>query len=125
MILETNAVSAAIEKDRQLLQAMRGRQHPLLPVIVVGEYRYGIRRSKQSSRLAAAFAAMLEGIETLEVIAETAEHYATIRYELQQAGTPIPANDIWIAALARQHGREIVSRDTHFDAVQGVKRVSW
>ena len=55
----------------------------------------------------------------------TARHYADVRHELRLAGHPIPENDIWIAALARQHQLPIVSRDEHFDAVHGVRRIDW
>ncbi len=61
----------------------------------------------------------------LDVNDRTALCYADIRVELKKAGSPIPANDVWIAALARQHDLPVVSRDKHFDLVQGVRRVSW
>ncbi len=56
---------------------------------------------------------------------ETADTYAQVRAELRRAGRPIPENDVWIAALARQHGQEVVSRDGHFDSVEGLRRISW
>ena len=56
---------------------------------------------------------------------ETASAYAGIRLSLKAAGTPIPVNDAWIAALARQHQLPVLSRDTHFDAVENLERISW
>jgi tRNA(fMet)-specific endonuclease VapC len=56
---------------------------------------------------------------------ETADWYASIRHELKSKGRPIPENDLWIAALARQESLEIVSRDPHFDRIEGVVRVDW
>ena len=56
---------------------------------------------------------------------ETASAYADIRLSLKAAGTPIPVNDTWIAALARQHQLPVLSRDTHFDAVENLERISW
>lgn len=50
---------------------------------------------------------------------------AQVRCELRQAGTPIPANDPWIAALSRQHGLPILSQDAHFDLVKGIQRLRW
>ena len=61
----------------------------------------------------------------LQVDEETSSHYAAIRLELKATGSPIPANDAWIAALARQHRLPIVSRDVHFDRVKDVERRSW
>jgi len=45
--------------------------------------------------------------------------------ELSSAGRPIPANDIWIAALARQHGYAVLSRERHFAFVRGLDVKSW
>jgi tRNA(fMet)-specific endonuclease VapC len=50
---------------------------------------------------------------------------AIVRTELKKAGTPIPANDVWIAALCRQHNLSLVSRDRYFNLVDGVKRLDW
>lgn len=54
----------------------------------------------------------------LPVDEATAKAYSEVRDELRQKGRPIPENDIWIAALARQHGQPVVSRDGHFDYVE-------
>ena len=61
----------------------------------------------------------------LDVDEETASYYATIRTELKRAGTPIPSNDVWIAALCRQHSFSLLSRDRHFDLVRGIERIDW
>ncbi len=55
----------------------------------------------------------------------TAAVYADIRLELKRAGNPIPSNDVWIAALARQHALPLLSNDTHFDRVDGVERIAF
>jgi tRNA(fMet)-specific endonuclease VapC len=59
------------------------------------------------------------------VVRETAESYSEIRHELKAAGTPIPTNDLWIAAVARQHRFQIITRDTHFRAVRGLRVLAW
>ena len=51
--------------------------------------------------------------------------YRDVRTELKRAGTPIPSNDVWIAALSRQHRLPLLSRDRHFDAVPGIRRLAW
>jgi tRNA(fMet)-specific endonuclease VapC len=56
---------------------------------------------------------------------ETSRHYAGIRAALKKAGRPIPSNDLWIAALCRQHRLPLLSQDRHFDAVEGLDRVAW
>ena len=55
----------------------------------------------------------------------TAEHYGRIRAQLAQAGTPIPENDIWIAALALEHQLPLSARDVHFDRVTGLQVLKW
>jgi tRNA(fMet)-specific endonuclease VapC len=55
----------------------------------------------------------------------TAMHYAEIILELKRKGKLIPTNDLWIAALCRQHSLSLLSRDRHFDLVAGTKRISW
>jgi predicted nucleic acid-binding protein len=61
----------------------------------------------------------------LEIVESTTVHYATVRSLLKAQGTPIPANDCWIAALAKEHRLPVVSRDMHFDWVQGIRRIAW
>ena len=56
---------------------------------------------------------------------ETTRHYAAIRLELKLTGQPIPAHDLWIAALSRQHAMPIVTRDAYFDAFAGLSRRTW
>ena len=60
----------------------------------------------------------------LPVIEQTSVHYAVIRSELKASGSPIPANDAWIVALARRHWMPIVSRDIHFDRVKSIERLT-
>ncbi len=55
----------------------------------------------------------------------TTTTYAALRVALKAAGKPIPANDAWIAALALEHRLSVLSRDAHFDFVEGVSRVDW
>ena len=126
MILDTNAVSDFADANRGLLNCLQQSATDIhLPVIVLGEYRYGLK----SSRLRAARESWLEELESstivLAVSSATSRLYADIRHELRVAGRPIPENDLWIAALARQHGLPILTNDVHFDQVSGLTRISW
>jgi len=69
--------------------------------------------------------ASLPLFDLLPIGEETARHFADIRRELKAAGSPIPSNDLWIAALAREHRSPLASRDQHFRAVNGLRLVSW
>jgi tRNA(fMet)-specific endonuclease VapC len=93
--------------------------------VVVGELYFGAHRSgrlehnlKQAEELAA-------NSEVVDVTMETARNYGVIKTALRRKGTPIPDNDIWIAALAQQYGAAIATRDSHFDAVENLTVVRW
>lgn len=125
MILDTTAVSALFAGDPKLAAVLGANQHHHLPVVVIGEYSYGLVRSRLRAQLQALLDALARESIVLDVDRVTARCYADVREELRRNGTPIPENDIWIAALARQHGEPVVSRDEHFDLVPKVQRVSW
>jgi tRNA(fMet)-specific endonuclease VapC len=125
VILDTNGLSAFADGDASLLPVLRQATHLAVPVIVLGEYLYGIRQSRYRARYERWLAQSLPTWEVLAVDAGTVTPYADIREELKRAGRPITANDLWIAALVRQHGQPLLSRDQHFDSVAGLKRVGW
>jgi tRNA(fMet)-specific endonuclease VapC len=125
MILDTNALSAAADSDPGMLLVLNRADEVVIPVVVLGEYRYGISQSRQRAGYESWLAAMLVDCTVLDVNQETTQHYADISLELKRIGRPIPTNDLWIAALCRQHALTIVSRDRHFDSVAGNKRIDW
>jgi len=125
MILDTNALSAFADGDDALLAKLDTALELCVPVIVLGEYRFGIRQSRYRRSYEKWLDDALRDMAVLPILDSTAEHYAGICQELMKGGTPIPSNDVWIAALCREHGLPIVSRDQHFGAVTGLRLVSW
>lgn len=125
MMLDTNALSAWADGDVALLRVLPKDRLWHLPVIVLGEFLYGIRRSRERLKLERWMDAVKASCALVVVDEDTADHYATVREELRAAATPIPENDLWIAALCRQHHLALASRDAHFDHVRGLKRVDW
>jgi tRNA(fMet)-specific endonuclease VapC len=125
MILDTNALSAFADGVAPVLQQIAAADELHVPVIVLGEYRFGITTSRRRREYERWLARGRSFWNVLPLVEETATHYASIRQQLNSAGGPLPANDIWIAALARQHDLPVLSRDTHFDAVLGLTRLSW
>lgn len=125
MILDTNALSAIAEGDPGSTKEFFRARHIAIPVIVLGEYRFGIAQSRQRRKYESWLEELLSISTVLDLDEETAIHYAQVRGQLKVAGTPIPSNDIWIAALCRQHALPILSRDRHFDLVKGVQRLDW
>lgn len=125
MILDTNGLSAVADGEPALKPVLRRATQIAIPVIVLGEYRYGISQSRDRKRYEQWLAEYLPAFRILDIDEETTISYAAVRMELKKAGTPIPSNDVWIAALGRQHSLPILSRDRHFDAVPGLKRLPW
>jgi predicted nucleic acid-binding protein len=125
VILDTNALSAWCDDDRALLSVLPFDRPLYLAVIVLGEYRFGIQVTRDRTARQTWLAQMEAALPVLDADSETARHYAEVREELRKAKTPIPENDIWIAALARQHQLALISRDAHFDHITGLQRISW
>jgi predicted nucleic acid-binding protein len=125
VILDTNGLSAIADGEMTLEPILREAAEIAVPVIVLGEYRYGIWQSRERARYERWLAESIPNYRVLAVDEETAERYAEIRDELKRRGRPIPANDLWIAALTRQHALPLLSRDQHFDFVPGLKRIEW
>jgi predicted nucleic acid-binding protein len=125
MILDTNGLSALAEGELRLEPILRKATQIAVPVIVLGEYRYGIQQSRERQRYEHWLVEYLPKFRVLNVDEQTTTSYAAVRGELKRAGTPIPSNDVWIAALCRQHSLPVLSRDRHFDLVPGLRRIDW
>ena len=125
MILDTNALSAAADDNPEVLAILAKADEVALPVIVLGEYRYGIAQSRHRAQYSNWLDELIADCIVLDINNDTTHHYADIHLELKKIGRPIPTNDLWIAALCRQHSLPILSRDAHFDLVSGNKRLEW
>ena len=125
MILDTNALSAAAEREPGVLEELTRADRVDIPVIALGEYRFGIAHSRRHAEYERWLAGMVSDSRVMVIVADTARLYAQILSELKAAGKPIPSNDNWIAALCRQHSSPLLSRDRHFDFVKDLKRIAW
>ena len=125
MILDTNALSAFVDGDAAVGDILRGQPQAAIPVIVLGEFRYGIAGSRHRAAYEEWLDSHLPHFAVLAVTADTAVTYAAVRVALNKLGRPIPANDAWIAALSLEHRLPILSRDAHFDALPDLRRIGW
>jgi predicted nucleic acid-binding protein len=125
LILDTNALSAAADRDPVALEVVAGAERLAVPVIVLGEYRLGIAQSRRRTEYENWLRDWIGTVAVLDIDDETTFYYAAIGSELRRSGKPIPANDLWIAALCRQHSLPLLSRDRHFDVVKGLERIDW
>jgi len=125
LILDTNALSAYADEQMSVFEALSTAKELALPVVVIGEYRYGIALSRRRDWYQKWLDEFVRDCRVLNIDEATTQHYADIRVELKRSGTPIPVHDVWIAALSRQHGLPVLSRDRHFDSVLRFSRVPW
>lgn len=125
MILDTNALSAIADGQSRAAEILAEARLVAIPVIVLGEYRFGIAHSTRRQDYEQWLDQHLGSCRILEVTENTARAYAAVRSELRASGTPIPSNDAWIAALCREHMLPLLSRDQHFDLVNGIRRLTW
>lgn len=125
MILDTNALSDFFKENESIKIHIEKANQLYVPVIVLGEYLYGIKSSTKSQQLSTLLSGFMSEIQTLNISAGTADIYAEIRWDLKKNGTPIPENDIWIAALVKEYNIPLLSRDSHFDFVHDISRLTW
>jgi tRNA(fMet)-specific endonuclease VapC len=125
LILDTNALSAAAEREPSALEVVARAERLAIPVIVLGEFRLGIAQSRHRVSYENWLREWTAAVSVLDIDDDTTHSYAAIGLELKKKGKPIPANDLWIAALCRQYSLPLLSRDQHFDFVSGLRRIDW
>lgn len=124
-LLDTNIVIAIFAEDTLVLLKLEEAEAIFVPSIAIGELYYG---AYKSGRVAANLARIQEFIETNTILVcdeVTADYYGQITNMLRKKGRPIPVNDAWIAAVAMQHKLTLVSRDIHFQEIDGLLVERW
>jgi tRNA(fMet)-specific endonuclease VapC len=96
-----------------------------LPLPVIGELLYGAKKSRLKESNLARFRDFIRACDCLDPSTQAAETYADFKLSLKNAGTPIPENDIWIAAIAQVAGLTLVTDDKHFRHLQDFRTVNW
>lgn len=122
LLLDTNRLSDALAGKDEVLDVLEAAEAVHVPVIALAEMRAGFlagRRAKDNETRLAWFLSQ-DGIVTMSVEAPVSHRYAEIHRALRARGTPIPTNDLWIAALAIEHGLVLYTRDRHFTTVPGL-----
>lgn len=123
--LDTNRYVDFCRNDPVAVDVIIKAQRIVLPFVVLAELRGGFRYGTQHVSNEQALSRFLQRSHVEVVYADeaTTHFYAILFAELQSAGTPIPTNDIWIAALTIQHDLVLFTRDKHFDHVALVARL--
>jgi|SRR6056297_1008409 len=122
VLLDTNIYSLAMRGDIEVVHSLKSIDTIGFSVISIGELFSGFRGGKNEARNRQELAEFLDSPRVVvhSVDVETADFYSAILDQLKKAGTPIPTNDIWIAAIGFQHGYKLFTRDRHFDNVPGL-----
>lgn len=125
MILDTNALSSFFAGDPGLVKLLFEARELFLPVIVLGEYGFGLRGSKLRKEWEPKLNEFAKLCTVLPILETMTTSYASTRHDLKQADTPIRENDVWICALAQEYQLPIITRDAHFESVRQVKSIRW
>jgi tRNA(fMet)-specific endonuclease VapC len=124
-LLDTNIVIALIAKDSAVERGLASAEKVYVPSLVLGELYFGARASVQKDRNLARIDEFAAANAVLVPDVATAREYGTLKAALRAKGRLIPENDIWIAAIAQQHGLTLITRDAHFQEVEGLAVGSW
>lgn len=122
VLVDTNVYSRGLAGEPWASSILRRAEEILLCPVVVGELFAGFRHGSRESRNREVFQKFLASsrITCLTISLETSEFYCSVFEQLRQQGTPIPTNDMWIAACAMEHGSHLATMDSHFKHVPGL-----
>lgn len=125
LALDTNRYTDLCRGERSVIETVELAEEVWLPFIVVGELRAGFAVGSQGERNEGTLGRFLlkPGVAVLYADDQTTQNYAHVYRQLRRQGTPIPTNDMWIAALVLQHSLVLHARDAHFDALAQLTRI--
>jgi tRNA(fMet)-specific endonuclease VapC len=122
--LDTNRLTDLLQGDAALAERLGACEEVWIPLVVLAEIKAGFYGGTQRHRNESLLQRLLTKatVGVLLPSRETADHYARLFVQLRHAGTPIPDNDLWIAALALQNDLVLITRDRHFERVPQLLR---
>lgn len=124
--LDTNRLSDLFRGDADLAKLLGRCDEVCVPFVVLAEIKAGFHGGSRQTKNEALLANLLarETVTILFATRETTEHYARLFVQLKRSGTPIPDNDLWIAAIALENDLPLLTRDRHFDYIPQLLRVA-
>ena len=117
--LDTNRYVDFCRGEERAVEVIRSAEEIYLPLFVLAELRAGFRAGSKGMENEKVLTRFLQSprVEVLSPDDQTTHHYAGLFVQLRKQGTPIPTNDLWIAALAVQHNLILFHRDKHFESL--------
>ena len=125
LVLDSNRYTDFWNGVAQVVEVLEAAEMVYMPFAVLGELRSGFLNGSNSAQNERTLRTFLNksDVEVLLGDDATTVHYAAIHHQLRIGGTPIPINDVWIAALAVQHALPLYTRDKHFDHIPQLMRI--
>jgi len=122
ILIDTNAYSLYRKEHSPIIRKIAESESVLVSPVVLGEILFGFRRGSRFEHNMSLLTRFLEheAVEVVPIAEVTADRYARIVLQLRRQGTPIPTNDIWIAAQAMEHGAELLTADSRFERINGL-----
>jgi len=122
LLIDTNIYSYAMRGKQEVLDTLRYTARICISAISIGELMTGFRGGGKEQKNRKELHQFLDSprVTLYPVNEETAEQYSAILTQLKKQGTPVPTNDIWIAAVAMQHGLPLFTKDKHFSTIAGL-----
>ena len=120
LLLDTNVLIKFLRGDRKIAKVVSIYEEILVPTVVIGEYKAGVAGETAAGRQQISVLEMFldsPAVKVVEVTEDIANAYARVFRVLKAKGTPIPQNDLWIAACAVDSAAVVYSLDEHFGAV--------
>jgi len=125
VVIDTNRYTDFYNGVADVVRILEESQTVSVPIVVLAELRAGFLLGERVELNEGALSRFLEkqGVDVLIPDQQTTHHYAVLYRQLRRQGTPIPTNDIWIAALTIQHGLTLYTRDRHFDRLPQIPKL--
>ncbi len=124
-LLDTNLIIAAINREPGVTTQLSESAGATISVISEGEMRYGIAHSAFPDENLERFKRIAERLTVLPVDIPVSKWYGYLKHRQRRRGLPVPDNDLWIAATAMRHELTLVTRDRHFDRIEGLTKATW
>jgi len=120
ILLDTSAYTGFKQGHKELVEYLIRAETILISPIVMGELLFGFRNGSKFDKNLKEMEQFLaqDTVGTIQIGDTTADRFSRIAAQLKQQGTPIPSNDIWIAAQALESGAELVTMDKHFEKIK-------
>ena len=122
ILIDTNIYSLALRGEKDVVNTLRQVNHIGISAISIGELLSGFKGGNKEQENRQQLCRFLDSPRVRLYVGDvdSAEYYSSVLNHLKKQGTPIPTNDIWIAAIALQHGLPLYTFDKHFSNIAGL-----